>query len=475
MISAVEIRGGVKKTVNVGAEIGDKGLSCYAPMLVKARTRPPVLAERGDLSKRTGHFVLHDVYAGMEGVKRGDVAALRILETTARVSGTPPGGRWWTQAFLLSWQGSYDVKRFLGTVPVEPDGSAFFEAPSGRALYFQALDHQGRMLHSQRTFVQAAPGTTRSCMGCHVENADRAPTGHYRAPMAQAKTASSIKPEAWGSGFLDYPSMVQPVLDKHCVSCHGGKDDIAGGVDLSGGWTWAFNISYETLIKNTQTGFLNCDNMNEDGTKLLAAMTHGSGVAPLTALVQSGHGGRVHMSVKDQALLLAWMDGNSNYHGNWDYSQHATVGALFSTAKALAPLMKKATCAACHDASVGNDWINLQTPELSRILRAPLAKSVPTGLAWCRAGKAAKPFPLVKSSWRRSSPDVFRPIVLRQPDRAGKPVLSFESTQDSAYQEMLAVIRAGRQQALKAPRVDMPGAVIIRGECRQLLPDPDSQ
>ena len=48
----------------------------------------------------------------MEGVRRGEVKSLRVLETTARTSGIPPGGRWWNQAFLASWQGSYDIKNY---------------------------------------------------------------------------------------------------------------------------------------------------------------------------------------------------------------------------------------------------------------------------------------------------------------------------------------------------------------------------
>jgi len=57
------------------------------------------------------------------------------------------------------------VKNYLGVVPVDEDGSAYFEVPSGRAVYLQALDADGRLIQSMRTFVQAAPGTTRSCIG----------------------------------------------------------------------------------------------------------------------------------------------------------------------------------------------------------------------------------------------------------------------------------------------------------------------
>ena len=52
---------------------------------------------------------------------------------------------------------------------------------------------------------------------------------------------------------MDYASMVQPVWDRNCVSCHGGEKGIEGRLDLSGGWTQHFNISYENLVDRRET------------------------------------------------------------------------------------------------------------------------------------------------------------------------------------------------------------------------------
>ena len=82
------------------------------------------------------------------------------LEETARVSGLPPGGRWWNQAFLTSWQGAYSVKNVLGVVPVHEDGSAYFEVPPGRAVYFEALDEQGRWIEDGELSILAPTGRT---------------------------------------------------------------------------------------------------------------------------------------------------------------------------------------------------------------------------------------------------------------------------------------------------------------------------
>ncbi|MEE9603551.1 MAG: hypothetical protein V3V75_09615, partial [Thermoguttaceae bacterium] len=299
-------------------------IDCYSPALVKPRKKPTLIPAhtKGD---EPGRFLVTDIYQGLTGVERGTIKRLRVIEETARVSGLPPGGRWWNQAFLISWQGAYSVKNVLGTVPVHEDGSAYFETPPGRAIYFEALDEEGREIQRMRTFVQAAPGATRSCVGCHENR--KTTTAATALPTAMLWEAVRIEPESWGSGFIDYPTMVQPILDKYCVSCHGGEKGIGKGLDFSGGWTWAFNISYETLIKNQMVGYLNCNNESVHTSEILPPRTIGSGAAPLAEILIKKH---PEMARKDRDLMLAWMDTNSNYFGTWDYTRHATCNAIRS-------------------------------------------------------------------------------------------------------------------------------------------------
>jgi hypothetical protein len=294
--------------------------------------------------------------------------------------------------------------------------------------------------------------------------------GIVRRAMAQQYPPAKPKPESWGDGFIDYPTMIQPILDRHCVSCHGGEKDVAGGVDLSGGWTWAFNISYETLIRNTLVGFLNCHNSSVNTARILPPRTHGSGAAPLTELLISGHKGRIKgLTAAERNLMLAWMDTNCNYYGTWNWSEHATCDQIFETGKALTEVMEEAGCTSCHAPQIGCDWVNLRTPEYSRILRAPLAKAKDGfGLGSCRDRKAREVMTLVDQS--RQPPDVFKPQRAPRPDLTGQSVISFASTDDRHYQIMVDIIRDGRARALSQARVDMPGAKINAGICRQLVP-----
>jgi penicillin-binding protein 2 len=54
---------------------------------------------------------------------------------------------------------------------------------------------------------------------------------------------------------IHYVSDVQPVLDRHCVRCHGGGKP-ASGLDLSGALTQFFNRSYENIMKRNLLSYI---------------------------------------------------------------------------------------------------------------------------------------------------------------------------------------------------------------------------
>jgi hypothetical protein len=467
----------------------DPDICLHSPMLVKPRPCPPVLPDQTDRRKKTGRFFVQDVYQGMTGVKRGEVKRLRVIEETSRVSATPGPGNPYNQTFLVSAALAFSVKNYLGVVPVDSSGSAYFEVPSGRAVYLQALDGEGRLVRSMRTFVQAAPGVTRSCIGCHEYKYGTSGVGP-RAEELLHRQPAHLQPESWGSGFLDYPSMIQPVLDQHCVGCHGGPQDIAAGIDLSGGWTQFFNISYENLVNRCESQLtaywisgIDCMNGTAWGSvPIFPPRSHGSGAAPLAKLLVSGHEGRIpKLSRAERDLLMAWIDGNGLYHGTWDYSAHGcSVASWEKTKAALMAEMHAAGCARCHGdgrrvSRFEEDWINLKDPAWSRILRAPLAKgSDGYGLAACRDRKADLDgrLRLLVSGYAHAVQPIaaFPRRQFRWLAPSGAPLVSFASTADPHYRAMAAIIQQGRQQALAAPRVDMPGAQVVPGRCRQFVP-----
>ncbi len=468
----------------------DPEIDCHSPIPVRSRPVPPVLPTKARPEERVGRFLVQDVYQGLTGIERGEVHRLRVIEETSRVSRSPGGA--YNQTFLVSAALAFSVKNFLGTVPVEADGSAYFEAPAGRALYLQALDAEGRLVQSMRTFAQAAPGVTRSCIGCH-EHKSSAPVSSGRA-QAPAREARGLEPESWGSGYIDYPSMVQPILDRHCVSCHGGERGFAGGLDLSGGWTEHFSVSYENLVSRRDTQLvahliagIDCMNGTANwSARIFPPRSHGSGAAPLAEIVVGGHDGAIpDLSRSERDLLLAWIDTNGLYHGTWDYTESGcSIGAWGEVKEALTGHMRGAGCLECHGDDArptffDGDWFNLQRPELSRILRAPLAAGGDGfGLAFCRDRAVERSEQRVHLMRTGGYVHHVLPLEDFAPEPApqlakGRPqVVTFASTADPRYQAMLATIREGRRRALATPRVDMPGARVQPGECRQLVPPP---
>ena len=109
---------------------GEGELTCNEPRPVRPRPREPVVAPRVDLEKPTGRLVLNDVYHGrnMQGVRRGEIKKLLVLEQLPKPINFS-GGMW----PITAGGTFYAVARILGTVPVEPDGSAYMELPAMRS------------------------------------------------------------------------------------------------------------------------------------------------------------------------------------------------------------------------------------------------------------------------------------------------------------------------------------------------------
>jgi len=348
-----------------------------------------------------------------------------------------------------------------------------------------------------RTFIQAAPGATRSCIGCHEDKKQTYPILNQPA-LAHQKPPAQLQDESWGSGVLDYPTMVQPILDRHCVRCHGGEEGFAAGLDLTSGWTEFFNNSYENLVSRREVqyestliaGVCSMNGTSHYSAQIFPPCAIGSPAAPLAKVVVDGalgHQGHFTVSKAERDLILAWIDGNGPYHGTWNYTARAFQLSDWQTTKQ--ELIAEMTAAGCNDCHTPkgdggrfeNDWFNFERPEWSRILRAPLAKGgAGLGQELCRDEKvdgfrrlrvfstgryehAVKPldqFP--KQKWRK----------WKKGERSGQRVISYANTQDIHYQKMLTLIRKGREAALATPRLDMPRgeALAIAGRHRNIYP-----
>ena len=128
----------------------------------------------------------------------------------------------------MSFGGTFTLERVLGTVPVEPDGSAYMESTSPADLFFVALDADNNSVQRMMSFLTVMPGETASSPLPRAADTGpgQGPRRHAR-PSAAARARSSRSPGV--PNVLDYPRDIQPILDRNCVRCHDyGRRGTAG-------------------------------------------------------------------------------------------------------------------------------------------------------------------------------------------------------------------------------------------------------
>ena len=150
----------------------------------------------------------------------------------------------------MNWH-SFENKRILGTVPVEADGSAYFEVPGNTFVYFQALDEKGKMVQSMRSGAFVQPGETYGCVGCHEKRVGEAAPVAER-PLAMRRAPSKMNGWYGPARLFSFQKEVQPVLTKHCVSCHDYGKKAGKKLNLSGDRGAFFCTSYVDLFARVE-------------------------------------------------------------------------------------------------------------------------------------------------------------------------------------------------------------------------------
>ncbi len=284
---------------------------CFDPMPLAPPVEPPAAVPDAILPGRpNGYFYVHDVYigAGMEEVKRGTVKSLRVVESPEKRFWSPKA---WSiagqQAPGMNWH-DFNNKRILGTVPVEPDGSAFFAVPADRFVYFQLLDDEGMMVQSMRSGTIVRPGETQGCVGCHEERR----TAVANTPsLASRKAPRKLEPWYGPERLFNYAAEVQPVFDRHCVSCHdtgkpdGVKLNLAGDVGL------IFNISYTQLWSRKQIKAIGAG-----PAEVLPPRSWGSHASTLVKVIREGHE-NIKLDRESFDRIVTWIDINAPYYPSY--------------------------------------------------------------------------------------------------------------------------------------------------------------
>lgn len=264
----------------------DPEISSGCPIPVKPRQRPTPPGNQWAWDGREGAFVVQDVYAGLTDVPRGTVKRLRVVAV-------PPKVQPHMNNPVIGVSKEDPGKFILGTVPVEEDGSVFVRVPSGVSVFFQALDKDGVAIQTMRSLTYVAGGQTLSCVGCH-ESRDSAPPP---LPAKPRGVPVALTPDAAGTWPFRYDVLVQPVLDKHCVSCHRPDSDKteAAKINLTAA------SSYQSLL-----GFA-----GKDLQKLAFERNRsvpGECVAQQSKLLARLRTGHVKLPAEELYRLVVWMD-----------------------------------------------------------------------------------------------------------------------------------------------------------------------
>jgi hydrazine synthase alpha subunit-like protein len=223
---------------------------CYDPIPLGPRSKPPMIPSRREFDQKPGYFYIMDVYQGthMNNVPRGTIASLRVVESPEKRYFVP-SAQWGGQGQqnpAMAWH-DFNNKRILGTVPVEKDGSVYFEVPAETFVYFQLLDDNGMMVQSMRSGTLVQPGETTGCVGCHDHRLASPASKKDFTPIALKRPAQKLTGWYGPPREFSFIREVQPVLDKYCVKCHDFGTEPGKKLNLAGDRTMTFNVSYNEM------------------------------------------------------------------------------------------------------------------------------------------------------------------------------------------------------------------------------------
>lgn len=289
----------------------DMAISSLWPTPVDVRPRPPIV--RAGVAPTipndaTGRFLIQDIRTSSVALPDERIAAVRVIQLVPK---STPGAN----NPMVGLANASPGKQVLGTVPVSEDGSAYFEAPAGVPLSFQALDSRGLAVQTMRSVTYLQPGETLGCVGCHEERTTAPRNVGLRAAEQEP---SLLRPAPDGARPLSYPLLVQPVLNRHCVTCHSGEDAPAG-IRLTGEPEGHFSVSYNALAPlvsfSAWTGAGDFTTWNSEPLSMPGFF--GARGSRLWRLIEAGHYG-VTLSAEDVERLVTWMDANALFYGTFD-------------------------------------------------------------------------------------------------------------------------------------------------------------
>jgi len=373
---------------------------CYDPMPLRPQSRPLSVPDRRDFENKTGRLYVLNVYEGthIKGVKPGDVKYLRVVEAPEKRFYTNGGwGGQGAQIPTMNWH-NFENKRILGTVPVEEDGSAYFEVPSDKFIFFQLLDKNKMMIQTMRSGTVVQSGETTGCIGCHEDRRNAPKNTMQAVPIAMKREPSKLNGWQGQTKLFNYLEQVQPVLDRNCVRCHDYDKEAGEKLNLAGDLDFVFNTSYTELWRK---GYIKA--IGAGTSHIQQPYTWGSHKSKIIDMIKNEHND-VKLSTEEFERIVTWIDLNGPYYPYFSSAYPNSVSGR-------SPLSET---------------------QLARLREL-------TGVNFARS--------------HSNHPGV--EICFNRPELS--PCLDkFSDKNAPEYLEALAIIQAGKEKLAKTPRADMP-------------------
>lgn len=184
----------------------------------------------------------------------------------------------------------------LGLVPVEDDGSVYFEAPVAKELIFQLVDENFRAVNSMRSVAFVFPSEQMSCQGCHEPT--RKVVSRNSFPKAQRRSPSKLIPEMSKVEAISYYRHIKPILEKAHIPELGNNREYEALKDLtfwvSGGMFGQTSSSYSGTHGGSRT----------------IAGRFGASHSKLSKILRSTENLK-RLSDEERRLVDLWLDCNS--------------------------------------------------------------------------------------------------------------------------------------------------------------------
>lgn len=319
-----------------------EGTGYITPIPVKKRETPPVIPDKVNLKETEATVFIQDIYEGqgLQNVPKGTVKKLRLFAYEYAYLKSP------SDFDALGVQSGWDLKRELGTVDVEKDGSVIFKIPANTPVSIQPLDENGHAIQWMRSWFTAMPGEVVSCVGCH-EDQNTVPLP--KRVLASTKKPANLQAPVGGTRPFSFENEIQPILDKYCISCHDGSSE---AVDLTGKDKTEYvrwgNYTTHRFMKNSYLAlhpYVYRQGPEAEIKVLDPYEYHGSN-SELIQMLEKGHN-NVKLDSMDMNTLYKWVDFNAPYFGDLEIS--GRYKATFEQYPRRQQLMRKY-------ANVSTDW-----------------------------------------------------------------------------------------------------------------------